>query len=99
MEDGGYLAILSGCLQIAHLRRPRCIFFEKRINEKIRGRKNTTIVTSLQKDIKKTMEYLPIPVIPLISQVSHQKSILKRRTEHYGRKLSTKGLNWFISDG
>ena len=62
-------------------------FFEKRSNKKFPGRKRTTIVTTLNKDIKTAKAKIPsFPVIPLISEVSLQNL----RTKAANRKLWTK---------
>ena len=55
-------------------------FFEKRSNKKFLGRKRTTIVTTLNKDIKKTKARNPsFSVIPLTSEVSLQNLSTKAR--------------------
>ena len=75
-------------------RKAMSYFFEVRSAKKFRGRKRTTIITTLNDDIKRTKEkYSKFPVVPLVSLVSLQniwtkaknrtlwKSIVKQVTE------------------
>ena len=62
-------------------------YFEERTNKVFRGRRRTTIVTTLNEDIKRTRENdNTFPVTPLISQVSLQNIYMKAKN----RKLCSK---------
>ena len=55
-------------------------YFEERTNKVFRGRRRTTIVTTLNEDIKRTRENdNTFPVTPLISQVSLQSIYTKAK--------------------
>ena len=62
-------------------------YFEERTNKKFKGRKRTTIVTTINEDIKSTKEKHPtFPITPLISHVSLQNI----HTKAMNRKLWSK---------
>ena len=63
-------------------------FFEKRSNKLFRGRKRTTIVTTLNEDIRRTKAAYPaFPVIPLKSQVSLQNMHSKAKNRRLWKKI------------
>ena len=62
-------------------------YFEERTNKIFRGRRRTTIVSTLNKDIKRTKgDDITFPVTPLVSQVSLQNLYTKAKN----RKLRSK---------
>ena len=63
-------------------------FFEYRSAKKFLGRKRTTIITTLNKDIKRTKQKFPsFPVVPLISQVSLQNTYTKAKNRKLWLKI------------
>ena len=63
-------------------------FFEIRTNRKIAGKKRTTIVTAINRDIQKTKAKNPnFPVIPLISHVSLQNLYSKAKNRKLWKVL------------
>ena len=63
-------------------------FFEKRSNKLFRGRKRTTIYTTLNEDIRRTkLVYPEFPVIKLVSQVSLQNMNTKARNRKLWAKI------------
>ena len=62
-------------------------YFEDRTNQTFRGRRRTTIVSTLNEDIKRTKgDDITFPVTPLVSQVSLQNLYTKAKN----RKLWSK---------
>ena len=63
-------------------------YFEERTNKIFRGRKRTTIVTTLNEDIKRTKEAdITFPIIPLVSQVSLQNIHTKAKNRKLWSKI------------
>ena len=63
-------------------------FFEKRSNKLFKGRKRTTIYTTLNEDIRRTkLAYQDFPVTPLVSQVSLQNMYTKAKNRKLWKKI------------
>ena len=74
-------------------RKAMLYFFEKRTNKLFKGRKRTTIYTTLNEDIRRTkLTHPEFPVIPLLSQVSLQNTHTKAKN----RKLWQKIVNMVV---
>ena len=69
-------------------------YFEVRTNKKYRGRRRTTIVTTINRDIKRTREkYTKFPVTPLISHVSLQNIHTKAKNRTLWSKIVDQVVN------
>ena len=74
--------------QVKERRKAMKYFFEYRSAKKFLGRKRTTIITTLNKDIKRTKQKFPsFPVVPLISQVSLQNTYTKAKNRKLWLKI------------
>ena len=63
-------------------------YFEERTNKIFRGRRRTTIVSTLNEDIKRTKEDdITLPVPPLVSQVSLQNLYTKTKNRNLWSKI------------
>ena len=63
-------------------------FFEKRTTEKYKGGKRTTIITTINNDIKRTKEKYPsFQITPLISLVSLQDIYTKAKNRTMWKKI------------
>ena len=66
-------------------------YFEERTYKIFRGRRRTTIVSTLNEDIKRTKgDDITFPVTALVSQVSLQNLYTKAKTESCGQRLYSK---------
>ena len=80
----GHILRLSGNY---HARKAMRYYFEERTNKIFRGRRRTTIVSTLNEEIKRTKEDgITFSVTPLVSQVSPQNLYTKAKN----RKLRSK---------
>ena len=63
-------------------------YFEERTNKIFQGRRKTTIVSTLNKDIKRTKgDDITFPVTPLVSQVSLQNLYTKAKNRKLWSKI------------
>ena len=63
-------------------------YFEERTKKIFRGRRRTTIVSTLNEDIKQTKEDdITFPVTPLVSQVSLQNLYTKAKNRKLWSKI------------
>ena len=63
-------------------------YFEDRTNQTFRGRRRTTIVSTLNEDIKRTKgDDITFPVTPLVSQVSLQNLYTKAKNRKLWSKI------------
>ena len=63
-------------------------YFEERTNKIFRGRRKTTIVSTLNEDIKRTKgDDITFPVTPLMSQVSLQNLYAKAKNRKFWSKI------------
>ena len=69
-------------------------YFEVRTNKKFRGRRRTTIVTTINKDIQRTkLKYTKFPITPLISHVSLQNIHTKAKNRKLWSKIVDQVVN------
>ena len=75
-------------------RKPVKYYFEERSNKKFNGRKRTTIVTTLNDDIKRAREKYPnLILIPLISEISLQNIRTKAKNRKFWSKIVSQVVN------
>ena len=89
--------LLCHILRLSHecpARKAMRYYFEERTQKVFRGRRRTTIVTTLSEDIKRTKENdTTFPVIPLISQVSLQNLYTKAKNRKLWSKIVKEVVN------